>query len=374
MMKTLEILDTLISFETTSNKSNLRLIKFVEEFLSQFGFRVNRLSSPCSTKAGIYAEIGPEIDGGILLSAHSDVVPTEGQNWSYPPFKLTPIDDRLYGRGTTDMKGFLASMLALASRVDHKKLPNPLALLITYDEEIGCVGLQQLKSQLTPLLRKPRLCVVGEPTEMQVASGHKGKTAYRATFTGQVGHSALAPKFDNALHIAADFMSGLRKMQKQLAKSGPFDFDYDIPFTTIHVGKLTGGKALNIVPNYAEMLFEIRYLDAQNTDDLIIHIDTIARHFDKDNGLRNVNIEIINNYPGFDVKPNHENIRKLISITNTNRIKVDFGTEAGILSQMSVPTLVCGPGSMSEQGHKADEFITKQQLFACDEFLTKLLA
>ena len=163
-------------------------------------------------------------------------------------------------------------------------------------------------------------------------------------------------------------------MQKQLAKSGPFDFDYDIPFTTIHVGKLSGGKALNIVPNYAEMLFEIRYLDAQNTDDLIIHIDTIARHFDKDNGLRNVNIEIINNYPGFDVKPNHENIRKLISITNTNRIKVDFGTEAGILSQMSIPTLVCGPGSMSEQGHKADEFITKQQLFACDEFLSKLLA
>ncbi len=207
MTKTLEILDTLISFETTSNKSNLRLIKFVEEILSQFGFRVNRLNSPCGTKAGIYAEIGPEVDGGILLSAHSDVVPAEEQNWLYPPFKLTPVDDRYYGRGATDMKGFLASMLALASRIDHKKLPNPLGLLISYDEEIGCVGLQQLKSQLVPLLRKPRLCVVGEPTEMQVASGHKGKTAYRATFTGQIGHSALAPKFDNALHIAADFMS-----------------------------------------------------------------------------------------------------------------------------------------------------------------------
>ena len=373
MTKTLEILDTLVSFETTNTKSNLELIDFVEKFLVQFEFRVTRLHAPCGTKAGIYAEIGPAIEGGLLLSAHSDVVTVEGQKWTYPPFKLTTVGDRYYGRGTTDMKGFLASMLALTSRINDKKLSKPLALIISYDEEIGCVGLQQMKAQLAPLLRAPQLCIVGEPTEMKIALGHKGKTAYRATFTGQAGHSSLAPQFDNALHIAADFMSGLRNMQNQLAKSGPFDFDYDIPYTTIHIGKLSGGEALNIVPNHAEMLFEIRHLEAQNTDDLIIHIDAIARRFDKNNGVQAVGIEIINAYPYFEMKSNHELIKKLISITNTDRIKVDFGTEAGILSQMGVPTIVCGPGSMSGQGHQADEFISKRQLLSCDDFLGKLV-
>ncbi|MGR3617108.1 MAG: acetylornithine deacetylase [Paracoccaceae bacterium] len=372
-MTTVDILEKLVGFETVSAQSNLALIEFVQELLTARGFRVSRLPSPCGAKAGLYAEIGPEVDGGLLLSSHTDVVPVEGQDWTRPPFRLTTEGDKLFGRGTTDMKGFLSSALSLAVTVKSQNLQRPLAIVLSYDEEIGCLGLQNMQSKLAPLIRAPSLCIVGEPTEMQVAIGHKGKTSYKATFKGKAGHSALAPKFDNALHFAADFMSGLRSMQSRFAEIGPFDTDYEVPYTTVHVGKFWGGTALNIVPDRAEMLFEARHLAQQNSEELREELDALQKSFGSGVATPRMVLETTNTYPGFEIDPDHGLVTKLVRLTGTQRTKVAFGTEAGILAEMGVPTLVCGPGSMAGQGHKADEFILKQQLQACDDLLAKLL-
>lgn len=372
-MNTVEILEKLIAFDTVSHKSNLDLIAFVEELLKTSGFRVTRLPSPCGTKAGIYAEIGPEVDGGLLLSAHTDVVPVEGQVWTRPPFELTDEGDRLYGRGTTDMKGFVACALALATEAKAFDLRRPFAIVLSYDEEIGCVGLQEIQAQLAPLLKAPRLCIVGEPTEMQVATGHKGKTALKAVFRGEAGHSALAPKFQNALHLACDFMVELRSLQAEIAENGPFDDGYDIPYSTVHIGKLCGGTALNIVPERAEMLFELRNIPQQSDAELLDRIHGLAAGLNANVDEPAIELNATNRYPGLDVDRGRSEIIEFANATGTNFTKVAFGTEAGILTEMGLPTVVCGPGSMTGQGHKADEFILRQQLAKCEETLSRAL-
>ncbi|MFT5866379.1 MAG: acetylornithine deacetylase, partial [Gammaproteobacteria bacterium] len=204
--RTLEILGTLVAFPTVSRDSNLDLIDWVQDLLQTAGFEVTRIWSPDRTKAGLFARIGPDVEGGVCLSAHTDVVPVDGQVWTRPPFELTDEGSRVFGRGTTDMKGFLASALALAERIGASALSAPLTLSISYDEEIGCVGIRHMMPELKKLIGKPRLVIVGEPTSMQVATGHKGKAAFRITCHGQAGHSALAPQFVNAIHVAADFV------------------------------------------------------------------------------------------------------------------------------------------------------------------------
>ena len=370
-MNTTEILDKLIGFETVSARSNLDLIAFVEDLLTANDFRVTRLPSPCGNKAGLYAEIGPQVAGGLLLSAHTDVVPVDGQTWTKPPFKLTHEGGKLFGRGTTDMKGFVASALALALKAKDLRLQRPLAMVLSYDEEIGCVGMQEMKRDLAPLLRSPALCIVGEPTEMQAATGHKGKTAFKASFFGEAGHSALAPKFANALHFAGDFMGELRALQAEIAKDGPFDPGYDVPYTTLHIGTLTGGTALNIVPALAEMHFEMRTLAVQDVAALNDRIDAIVSTMNA--GQMRMKLERSNAYPGLDVDPSQTWVKEFAEQTQQSVTKVAFGTEAGILSEMGVPTIVCGPGSMERQGHKADEFVDIQQLAACDDLLDRLI-
>ncbi|MGX9355879.1 acetylornithine deacetylase [Roseobacteraceae bacterium S113] len=372
-MKTIEILEKLIAFDTVSHKSNLDLIEYVEALLKTAGCRVTRLPSPCGTKAGLYAEIGPEVDGGLLLSAHTDVVPVEGQVWTKPPFTLTSEDDRFYGRGTTDMKGFIACALALATEARTFDLRRPLAIVLSYDEEIGCVGLQEIQAQLAPLLKAPRLCIVGEPTEMQVAIGHKGKTAFKAVFHGEAGHSALAPKFQNALHLAADFMVELRSLQSEITESGPFDDGYGIPYSTIHIGKLSGGTALNIVPDRAEMLFEFRSIPQHSDAQLLKRIHGIAAKLNDRLDVSGIELSIINRYPGLEVDSSRQEVADLVDLAGTRVTKVAFGTEAGILKEMGLPTVVCGPGSMSGQGHKADESIRRQQLTHCEATLSRCL-
>ncbi len=373
-MSTTAILDRLVAFDTVSHKSNLDLVAYVEDLLLAAGARLTRLPSPCGQKAALYAEIGPEVAGGLLLSAHTDVVPTEGQSWSKPPFALQAEGDKLFGRGTTDMKGFVASALALAQRVQHLPLARPLAIVLSYDEEIGCVGLQEIGAELAPLLKAPALCVVGEPTEMQVAIGHKGKTAYQAVFRGEAGHSALAPHFRNALHGAADFLTALRDLQDSLAQSGPFDASYGVPYTTIHAGTLSGGTALNIVPDRAVMRFEIRNLAQQDMAALSAALEALVSTFA--GGTQPSQMELVqtNTYPGLDVDPGAAWVRTTAEAAGCGVTKVAFGTEAGLLSAMGHNTLVCGPGSMEGQGHKADEYIHASQLAACDRFLDRLVA
>ncbi|MFT5060516.1 MAG: acetylornithine deacetylase [Polaromonas sp.] len=372
MTLSLDILDRLIAFDTVSNRSNLDLISYVEDFLRARQFRVHRIPDLTEKKAGLYAEIGPQADGGILLSAHCDVVPVEGQVWSRPPFQLTRDGDRLFGRGTTDMKGFLAEMLAIADLASAKTLKAPLKLLISYDEEIGCIGIDRMKGRLKPLLGRPELAIVGEPTEMQVAVGHKGKRAYKAQITGQAGHSALAPWFVSALHIAVDYVAALRALQDGLEQNGSRDDSYDVPYSTIHVGRMRSGSALNIVPDSAEVLFEFRHL-AEDDPDCLTHriteaADAVTAPHPK---VASIELQPLAAYPGLATPVTNAAVTSALNWSGGQTCKVAFGTEAGFLSDLGIPTVVCGPGSMADQGHKPDEYISQTQLIKCSQMLAR---
>ena len=377
MTGTLDILDRLIAFDTVSDRSNLDLIAYVEDFLRQRSFAVTRLPDATGRKAGLFATLGPE-GAGIALSAHSDVVPVEGQPWTRAPFALTREGDRLYGRGTTDMKGFLACMLSAADRAACRPLAAPLSLVISYDEEVGCVGVQEMAEPLAPLLGRPRLCIVGEPTGMDIATGHKGKASMRAVCRGQAGHSALAPNFVNALHIAADFIGELRAAQSWLEANGGRDDAYAIPYSTIHVGRLAGGTALNIVPDRAELLFEWRALAGDAPETLASLVaeaasSAAARNRALWDGAA-VEVETLGGYPGLDVATGDPAIALARSLApDASMTKVAFGTEAGVLCRLGAPSIVCGPGSMEGQGHKPDEYVTLDQLAACDRMMDRVL-
>ncbi len=373
MSVSLEVLERLVAFETVSARSNLDMIAYIEDFLRNRGFRVQRITDPDEPKAGLFAEIGPSVEGGLLLSAHSDVVPVEGQDWSVSPFKLTRQGDRLFGRGTTDMKGFLAQMLALADAVHGRELKTPLKLLVSYDEEIGCVGISRMKKQLPSLLGRPRLAIVGEPTEMRVAIGHKGKRAYRADIRGEAGHSALAPQFVNALHVAVDFVGELRQMQQKVQQTGIRNDAYDVPYTTFHVGELSGGTALNLVPDKATLVFEFRHLAEDDPDEIEAQLqqaaDAVLTKFPP---AAQISLRALAGYPGLSVSSSEPEVSLVKSSGGGETTHVAFGTEAGVLSDLGIATVVCGPGSMAEQGHKPDEYVSEEQLVACSLMLGKV--
>lgn len=378
MQGTLEILERLVRFDTVSSKSNLGIIAYIEEFLQARGFAVHRIADPSGEKAGVFACLGPHGEGGVLLSGHTDVVPVENQPWTRDPFALHQDSGRLYGRGTTDMKGYLASMLSLADRATGQRLKAPLKLAFSYDEEIGVVGIKHMIGSLQGTIGLPRACFVGEPTNMQVAIGHKGKAALRATCHGQSGHSALAPKFVNALHLAVDFLQELRDLQQEFVEDGAQDLGYDIPYTTLHVGQLAGGTALNIVPEQAVVDFEYRHLAEDPTEEILSRILAAAERVSLNYRARfpgaGIDVNRYNAYPGLSVSEASDVVSQAKRMAQTNGVtKVPYGTEAGYFSALGIPTVVCGPGSMEGQGHKADEYLELSELVACDAMMDRLL-
>lgn len=366
MTETLPLLDRLVAFPTVSAESNLPLIEFVEAYLGERGFDVHRVLDGTGTKAGLFARIGPAGPGGVMLSAHSDVVPVAGQDWTGDPFRLRRAENRLLARGATDMKAFLASTLALADRLDAARLREPLKLAISWDEEVGCRGIPVMLPHLDTTIGKPALCIVGEPTLMQVAIGHKGKAVFRATCTGQAGHSAMAPNFVNALHLATDFVGAIRAIQSDLAATGARGDAYDIPYTTLHVGRLQGGKALNIVPDHAVIELEYRHLPGDDPT----RIDAcLALEADRIGGIA---LERIGGYPGLEVADRAECVAETVRLTDIpGTTKVGYGTEAGYFAAAGIPTVICGPGSM-DQGHIGDEFIELEQIEQCDRFMDRV--
>lgn len=372
--RTLEILDRLVGFPTVSHDSNLGLIDWVQNLLQNAGFDVTRIWSHDRTKAGLFARIGPGVDGGVCLSAHTDVVPVDGQVWTRPPFQLTDEGARVYGRGTTDMKGFLASALALAERAGKTPLSAPLSLSISYDEEIGCVGIQQMMPDLKQLIGRPRLVIVGEPTSMQVATGHKGKTALKVTCHGQAGHSALAPQFVNAVHVAADFVHQTQQLQDQLA-AGPRDDAYSIPYSTVHIGKFTGGRALNIVPDSTQLDMEFRHLAQIPAQDIQSEVEAVAHHVSRAySSVPGITVEAINAYPGLNIDPSDKCVAWADKLAGQfGMTKAPFGTEAGFFAELGLKTVVIGPGDMASDGHKPDEGLNKTELMACDTMMDNIL-
>jgi acetylornithine deacetylase len=377
-MQTRDILERLVAFDTVSSRPNLALMAYVRDLLA--GAEVASVLIPDATggKANLYATIGPDGPGGVMLSGHTDVVPVEGQHWTRPPFALTEADGRYFGRGVADMKGFVACAIAAALAAARRPLRTPLHLALSYDEEVGCLGVGSLIDLLTAAPVRPLMCIVGEPTGMQVATGHKGKTALRAICTGREGHSALAPLALNALHLAADFLGALRALQAEVAAKGPRDGDYDVPYTTLHAGKIQGGVQVNIVPNACVLDFEIRNLAGDDPEALIARLEAAAEAIVAP--LRPefpeaaIRIERLWDYPGLDTPTDAGVVRFVQGLTGANRtIKVAFGTEGGLFAaRLGIPTVICGPGSMA-QGHKPDEWVTTDQIARCEAMLARLL-
>lgn len=377
-MDSIQILEKLIAFPTVSRVSNLDLIGYVTELLGTQGIACQIIRSADGHKANLFATVGPADAPGVMLSGHTDVVPIDGQDWTLPPFEMTARDGKLYGRGAADMKGFVACALAACLKAAKMSLKTPLHLALSYDEEVGCIGVHSLIDMLQAAPHRPLLCIVGEPTNMQVATGHKGKLAARALCRGREGHSALAPLALNAIHLGCDFVSALRREQDRLARDGARDGDYDIPYTTVHVGKMNAGVALNIVPNLCQLDFEIRNVAADNAADILEGLRAEAQRITAAASTiapeAAIDIDITNTYPGLDTPANSQAVAFVKSLTGANdTIKVAFGTEGGLFSRdLGTPTIVCGPGSMA-QGHRPDEFVSVEQMRRCDDMLDNLL-
>ncbi len=381
-MQSRDLLNKLISFPTISRDSNLELIDFIDAYLKDFGFKTNLIFNAEKTKANLYAVIGPNDKPGVMLSGHTDVVPVQGQKWTSDPFVMREEDGNLYGRGSCDMKGFIASVLAVVRSIDASKLATPLHLAFSYDEEIGCIGVRRLIDTLRPLIIKPKFCIVGEPTMMQPVIAHKGKTAARVHCYGVEGHSSLAPQAVNAIYLATELIHKIRSTQQSLADSGAHDHHYDVTHTTLHVGTISGGVALNIVPAYCTFDFEIRNLPADDPLEIIKQLQQACCDITEPYKAKHpdvaMEIEVTNEYPALNTAAESDIVTFIQQLTGANTLgqvpgKIAFGTEGGLFNrELGVQTIVYGPGSIT-QAHKPDEYLAVDQLDRCDYFLAKLI-
>ncbi|KZB55655.1 acetylornithine deacetylase [Thalassospira xiamenensis] len=377
---TLDWLAKLISHPSVSLTPNLALIEQAQGYLEDLGYLCAIVFDETKSKANLYATIGPAVDGGVILSGHSDVVPVEGQNWASDPFTTNIRGDRLYGRGACDMKGFLACLLAKAETFKNADLRVPIHLAFTYDEEVGCLGVPSLVEAINALPHKPAMCIVGEPTNMQVITQHKGKYSARAHFTGRSGHSSLPGEGVNAVEFASEFVVFLRRLGQKFRNEGPHDDEFVPNHTTFHSGVIHGGTQLNIIPQNCYVDFEFRNLPNHDRNELkgliFDYLDnTLIPQMRETYDDVGVEIEVVSDMPGLATGDDEEVTRLVMELTGANTTgKVSFGTEAGVFSAMGdIPTVVCGPGSI-EQAHKPDEFIELDQLARCEKFLDKLLA
>ncbi|MFT3758873.1 acetylornithine deacetylase [Thauera sp.] len=375
------LLRELVAFPSVSLTPNDKLIERVQQILKEAGIDSIRAPDPDDpTRTNLFASVGPQGVPGLLLSGHTDVVPVAGQPWTTPPFEATEKDGRIHGRGTADMKGFVACAVIAMVRAAGRPLKRPLHLALSFDEELGCVGVRHLLRWLEGRLPAPFLCVVGEPTLMKIGTGHKGKAAWRAVCHGQAGHSGLAPRFVNAVHMAADLVAALRDVQRELAASGPREDGYGVPYSTVHVGTIQGGRALNIVPAECELSFEVRNVSADDPEKILARVmqrlaeRTAAEAAHPDAALPEVRLS--NSYPSLNTPEDSAGVALLTSLLppGTPCTKVDYGTEGGLFrrSWHDTQVLVCGPGSI-EVAHKADEYVEVAQLEACDQLLAGLV-
>lgn len=371
------LLERLISFATVSRDSNLEMIEFIRDYLQELGVDSELFYNAERTKANLFATIGPRAPGGVVLSGHTDVVPVDGQAWSVEAFRLTERDGRLYGRGTADMKGFIASVLAAVPLFLARELKLPVHLAFSYDEEVGCLGVRSMLADLQQRPHKPALCLIGEPTELKPVLGHKGKLAMRCHVKGAACHSAYAPYGVNAIQYAARMIGHLEAIGEQLAQPEHHDERFDPPFSTVQTGVIKGGRALNIVPAECEFDFEVRALPGFDAHTVADQLQRYAQTelLPKMRAVKSdtdIHLQSLSAYPGLATSPDSEAARVLARLSGSTGFgTVAFGTEGGLFEQAGIPTVVCGPGSM-DQGHKPDEFVSVEQLHACDAMLIRL--
>ncbi|WP_409285741.1 acetylornithine deacetylase [Pseudomonas protegens] len=372
-----ELLAHLVGFATVSRDSNLELIGFIRDYLARHGVDSELIYNPQRTKANLFASIGPSDRGGVVLSGHTDVVPVDGQAWSVEPFVLSERQGRLYGRGTADMKGFIASVLAAVPGLTRRRLRLPVHLAFSYDEEVGCLGVRPMLERLQQRSHKPLLCLIGEPTELRPVLGHKGKLAMRCQVRGAACHSAYAPYGVNAIEYAARLIGKLGEIGSRLAQPEHHDPRFDPPFSTVQTGTIQGGRALNIVPAECQFDFEVRTLPGDDAQAVVEQLQGYAeaelqpqmQAVQADTGIT---LQPLSAYPGLATAADSQAAELLALLSGSREFTtVAFGTEGGLFHEAGIPTVVCGPGSM-DQGHKPDEFISLEQLHGCDAMLRRL--
>ena len=374
-----DLLAQLVRFDTTSRESNLALIDFVRTYLQDHGVACELVYNDHKSKANLLATIGPAHVPGIVLSGHTDVVPVDGQRWSMAPFDLTEKDGKLYGRGTADMKGYIACVLSAVPALVQASLRMPVHIALSYDEEVGCLGVRSLIERFHAQPVKPLLCVIGEPTELKPVLGHKGKLAVRCEVHGAACHSAYAPSGVNAIEYAALLISELVRLGETLKAPEQLNDAFDPPFSTVQTGLITGGKALNIVPQNCSFDFEVRSLPGYDPRQVIQTLRLYAEYsllpaMQAVSAQSAISVDELSSYPGLATPVESQAAEWVAQFCGSRDFgTVAFGTEGGLFDLAGIPTVVCGPGSM-EQGHKPDEFISVEQLAACDRMLERVVA
>ncbi len=376
--ETLALLDPLIAFPTVSAASNLDLIAFARTHLDRIGARVEIHPDPTGQKANLWATLGPEGDGGIVLSAHTDVVPVTGQTWVSDPFRLTRRGSRLYGRGTCDMKGFLAAALSAMAGYAGLPLTRPVHLALTHDEETGCDGAKALTAAIAARGLAPAIAIIGEPTLMGLIEAHKGGGMYRITVTGTDGHSSQPDRGVNAIHVATRLVARLLEIGDALRADAPEGSRFDPPWTTLQVGMIEGGIAFNVIPERCTVTWDLRPVRAVDTARVLGEIETFARTVLEPQmravaPAARIVVETLGSIEPFEARPGNRAVALLAELTGANGTDVvSYGTEAGIFqSTLGLDAVVCGPGSIGE-AHRPDEFVEEAELARCCALLTRL--
>ncbi len=376
---TLSMLERLVSFPTVSKTSNLELIDFVEKYLAQHGVSFQRIPSICGNKASLIACIGPAVSGGIVLSGHSDVVPVEGQSWLGDPWRLASRDGRLYGRGTCDMKGFVAIALARIPEMTRMDLSRPVLLALSHDEELGCAGAEELVSTMKSSLPDAAAVIVGEPTMMKIVSAHKGMLGFRTTVHGYEVHSSRLQKGVSAVMSAAELIAWHSRQNEKnalaiSARGAPSMFD--VPFTTLHVGTVTGGTALNITARQCEFVTDIRTLPGEDLLWKEAYLEKAAEVSGQIGNRRpeaRVEVSQFIDVPSLDAVQTSPAIELAKRLTGEHEeFAVSYATEAGFFQRHGYPVVVCGPGSI-ENAHQPDEFISISQIDQGERLLDGVL-
>ncbi|MEP6790721.1 MAG: acetylornithine deacetylase [Ramlibacter sp.] len=376
--RSLELAQTLVRINTISANSNLALIHFIRDELGKLGV-ISRLTHNAEkTKANLFATLGEGKPGGVILSGHTDTVPWDGQDWSVDPLSGTVKDGRLYGRGSADMKSFIAIALAHAPQFLESRAPFALHLAFSYDEEVGCFGVRELIADMRDAGVTPLACIIGEPTSMVPAIAHKGVYRYRCCVRGKEAHSSLTPQSVNAIEMAARMVGKLRDMAEGLEQSEPRYDGFDVPFSTASVGQFHGGIADNVVPRDAEFRYEFRELPTADAAamqaEMVAHARSLEPAMKKVAPDAGFTFETICEVPSF-LGSAGDSITRLAQRLSgeTGTTLVGFGTEAGIFKQSGIPAVVCGPGSIT-QAHQPDEFVSLEQLARCEAFMRGLAA
>ena len=376
--KSISILTDLIACPSVSSESNLDIINYLANRIESCGAKVNLMTSEDGKRANIFGTIGPEIDGGIVLSGHTDVVPAKELNWNSDPFKLTKKDDLLYGRGACDMKGFIATTLAAAEILKNKKLNLPVHFSFTYDEEIGCFGALHLSKELKKYKFKPSMVIIGEPTEMEIIEAHKGDCEYTTCFYGMEGHASNPDKGLSAIQYGSLFTNKLFELENELKKRAPINSPFDPPWTTIQAGKIEGGVAHNVIAGQCSIDWEMRPVNNEDKDFVKNHLSNYCKNnllpkMQSKFAKAKIETDIIGEIPGLIPKKENE-IRVIMQelLQSNSTGVISFGTEAGIFQEMDMDVIVCGPGSI-DQAHKANEFISLSELEKCLKNLINLM-